>query len=66
MIWWECIFQEIAESLAMRAQEVGKSESARSPFANAAQAAGYIGYNGGKLDDVSIIVSLVQKRSTSH
>ncbi|XP_044490314.1 probable protein phosphatase 2C BIPP2C1 isoform X2 [Mangifera indica] len=58
--------QEIAESLAMRAQEVGKSESARSPFANAAQAAGYIGYNGGKLDDVSIIVSLVEKRSTSH
>ncbi|XP_031251207.1 probable protein phosphatase 2C BIPP2C1 isoform X1 [Pistacia vera] len=58
--------QEIAESLAMRAQEVGQSESARSPFANAAQAAGYVGYNSGKLDDVTVIVSLVEKRSTSH
>ncbi|KAJ0078187.1 hypothetical protein Patl1_37189 [Pistacia atlantica] len=58
--------QEIAESLAMRAQEVGQSESARSPFANAAQAAGYVGYNSGKLDDVTVIVSLVEKSSTSH
>ncbi|KAF7842608.1 putative protein phosphatase 2C 62 isoform X1 [Senna tora] len=57
--------QEIAEFLAMRAQEVGRSSSTRSPFADAAQAAGYVGYAGGKLDDVTVIVSLVQKSSSS-
>ncbi|KAF6149185.1 hypothetical protein GIB67_026041 [Kingdonia uniflora] len=51
--------KEIAEFLARRAQEVGKSVSARSPFADAAQAAGYTGYTGGKLDDVTVIVSSV-------
>ncbi|RDX58142.1 putative protein phosphatase 2C 71 [Mucuna pruriens] len=54
--------QEIAEFLAMRAQEVGRSTSIRSPFADAAQALGYVGYIGGKLDDVTVIVSLVQPR----
>ncbi|KAK7412124.1 hypothetical protein VNO78_03572 [Psophocarpus tetragonolobus] len=54
--------QEIAELLAMRAQEVGRSTSIRSPFADAAQAMGYVGYMGGKLDDVTVIVSLVQPR----
>ncbi|KAJ1419898.1 PPM-type phosphatase domain superfamily [Sesbania bispinosa] len=54
--------QEIAEILAMRAQEVGRSTSTRSPFADAAQAVGYVGYTGGKLDDVTVIVSLVQTR----
>lgn len=44
------------------AQEVGSScVSERSPFADAAKAAGYAGYSGGKLDDVTVIVSLVQK-----
>lgn len=57
------VLQEIAELLAMRAQEVGQSASARSPFADAAKAAGYGGYTGGKLDDVTVIVSLVQKRT---
>ncbi|KAF2309028.1 hypothetical protein GH714_000177 [Hevea brasiliensis] len=57
--------QEIAELLAASAQEVGQSSSIRSPFADAAQAAGYVGYTGGKLDDVTVILSLVQKRSTS-
>nr|KYP60547.1 putative protein phosphatase 2C BIPP2C1 [Cajanus cajan] len=52
--------QEIAEFLAMRAQDVGRSTSTRSPFADAAQAVGYVGYIGGKLDDVTVIVSLVQ------
>ncbi|KAJ1434946.1 PPM-type phosphatase domain [Sesbania bispinosa] len=52
--------QEIAEILAMRAQEVGRSTSTRSPFADAAQAVGYVGYTGGKLDDVTVVVSLVQ------
>ncbi|KAK7302510.1 hypothetical protein RJT34_13400 [Clitoria ternatea] len=52
--------QEIAELLARRAQEVGRSTSTRSPFADEAQAAGYVGYIGGKLDDVTVIVSLVQ------
>ncbi|KAJ7968166.1 putative Protein phosphatase 2c [Quillaja saponaria] len=58
--------QEIAEFLARRAQEVGRSAYTRSPFADAAQAAGYVGYTGGKLDDVTVIVSLVQKSSSSH
>ncbi|XP_010261225.1 PREDICTED: probable protein phosphatase 2C 62 isoform X2 [Nelumbo nucifera] len=58
--------KEMAEFLAMRAQEVGRSESARSPFADAAQAAGYTGYIGGKLDDVTVIVSLVHRKSESQ
>lgn len=49
----------------MKAQEVGKSATARSPFADAAEAAGYGGYAGGKLDDVTVIVSLVEKRTWS-
>ncbi|XP_077249961.1 uncharacterized protein LOC143889580 isoform X2 [Tasmannia lanceolata] len=52
--------EEIAELLAMRAQEVGRSASARSPFADAAQGAGYASFTGGKLDDVTVIVSIVQ------
>ncbi|RRT57749.1 hypothetical protein B296_00021154 [Ensete ventricosum] len=53
--------EEIAELLAMRAQEVGRSASARSPFADAALAAGYPGFTGGKLDDVTVVVSVVQR-----
>lgn len=52
--------QEIAEILATAAQEVGRSRSSGSPFADAAQALGYVSYAGGKLDDVTVIVSLVQ------
>lgn len=55
--------QDTAKFLAKRAQEVAPSSSLRSPFADAAQAAGYVGYAGGKLDDVVVIVSLVQKKS---
>uniref|UniRef100_A0A1D1YFP3 Protein phosphatase n=1 Tax=Anthurium amnicola TaxID=1678845 RepID=A0A1D1YFP3_9ARAE len=51
---------EVAELLAMRAQEIGRSPSTRSPFADAAHAAGYPGFTGGKLDDVTVIVSIVQ------
>lgn len=54
--------QEIAELLAMRAHEVGRSTSTRSPFGDAAQAVGYVGYAGGKLDDVTVIVSLLQTK----
>ncbi|XP_028754228.1 probable protein phosphatase 2C 62 isoform X3 [Neltuma alba] len=57
--------QEIAEFLAMKAQEVGRSACTRSPFADAAQAAGYVGCTGGKLDHVTVIVSFVQGRSSS-
>ncbi|KAF5448535.1 hypothetical protein F2P56_029057 [Juglans regia] len=57
--------QDIAVYLATRAQEVGQSTRARTPFADAAQAAGYVGCTGGKLDDVTVIVSLVQRRSSS-
>ncbi|CAD5194816.1 unnamed protein product [Musa acuminata subsp. malaccensis] len=53
--------REIAEFLAMRAQEVGRSASARSPFADAALSAGYPGFTGGKLDDVTVVVSVVQR-----
>ncbi|XP_019171469.1 PREDICTED: probable protein phosphatase 2C 71 isoform X2 [Ipomoea nil] len=52
--------KEIAEILATRAQEVGGATSGRTPFSDAAQAAGYVGQTGGKLDDVAVIVSLVQ------
>ncbi|KAK4378610.1 hypothetical protein RND71_000472 [Anisodus tanguticus] len=58
--------QEIAEILATRVQEVGSSASGRSPFADAAQAAGYVGYTGGKRDDVVVIVSVVQKVNISN
>lgn len=54
---------EIAEFLALRAQEVGRSSSMRSPFADAALAAGYPGFTGGKLDDVTVVVSIVQRSS---
>ncbi|XP_020595456.1 probable protein phosphatase 2C BIPP2C1 isoform X2 [Phalaenopsis equestris] len=53
----------IAEILALRAQEVGKSITTRSPFADAAHAAGYPFFSGGKLDDVAVIVSIVEKSS---
>ncbi|XP_062077186.1 probable protein phosphatase 2C BIPP2C1 [Humulus lupulus] len=52
--------QDIAELLASRAQEVAQSSTPRTPFADAAKAAGYVGFTGGKLDDVIVIVSLVQ------
>ncbi|XP_021281205.1 probable protein phosphatase 2C 62 isoform X2 [Herrania umbratica] len=58
--------QEIAKLLATRAQEVGQLSSVRSPFADEAQAAGYVGYRGGKLDDVTVIVSLVKRRFSNH
>ncbi|KAK8952417.1 putative protein phosphatase 2C BIPP2C1 [Platanthera zijinensis] len=52
---------QIAEILALRAQRVGSSSTARSPFADAAHAAGYPFFTGGKLDDVTVIVSVVKK-----
>lgn len=55
---------EIAEFLSSRAQEVGKSASARSPFSDAAQIAGYPTFIGGKLDDVTVVVSIVERSST--
>ncbi|XP_073122319.1 uncharacterized protein [Henckelia pumila] len=58
--------KEIAEALAAKAQEVGKSATARSPFADNAHAAGYAGYTGGKLDDVTVVVSVVQRQSSSQ
>lgn len=58
--------EEIAEALASKAQKVGKSVTARSPFADNAQAAGYAGYTGGNLDDVTVIVSVVQRQSSSQ
>ncbi|WVZ58568.1 hypothetical protein U9M48_008829 [Paspalum notatum var. saurae] len=51
---------EIAEHLAVKAQEVGRSGAGRSPFSDAALSAGYLGYSGGKLDDIAIVVSIVR------
>jgi len=51
----------IADLLAARAKEVGRSGSGRSPFSDAALGEGYLGYSGGKLDDVTVVVSIVRK-----
>lgn len=59
------LFQDITKFLATSAQEVGQSTSRRSPFADAAEASGYMGYSGGKLDDVTVILSYVQKKSST-
>uniref|UniRef100_A0A0A9FE58 Protein phosphatase n=1 Tax=Arundo donax TaxID=35708 RepID=A0A0A9FE58_ARUDO len=52
---------EISEFLAARAKEVGRSGFGSSPFSDAALSAGYLGYSGGKLDDVTVVVSIVRK-----
>ncbi|CAL4916382.1 unnamed protein product [Urochloa decumbens] len=51
---------EIAEHLAARAQEVGRSGAGRSPFSDAALSVGYLGFSGGKLDDIAVVVSIVR------
>nr|CAB3499813.1 unnamed protein product [Digitaria exilis] len=53
-------FLEIAEHLAAKAQEVGRSGAGRSPFSDAALSVGYLGYSGGKLDDIAVVVSIVR------
>ncbi|XP_023634220.1 probable protein phosphatase 2C 62 isoform X2 [Capsella rubella] len=53
--------QKIAELVAAKAQEVGGSETERTPFADAAKEEGYDGHKGGKLDAVTVIVSFVKK-----
>ncbi|KAM0977195.1 hypothetical protein ACFX13_020338 [Malus domestica] len=58
--------QDIAELLATSAQELGRSKSTRSPFADAAKASGYAGYSGGKLDDVVVILSYVEKKPVGN
>ncbi|GMI74690.1 hypothetical protein HRI_001138300 [Hibiscus trionum] len=58
--------QEIAELLATRAQEVGQLSLVRSPLSDEVQAAGYVGYRGRKLDDATVIVSLVKRRFSNH
>ncbi|KAF0911184.1 hypothetical protein E2562_007962 [Oryza meyeriana var. granulata] len=52
---------ESAEFLVARAKEVGRSATCRSPFSDAALSVGYLGYSGGKLDDVTVVVSVVRK-----
>jgi hypothetical protein len=52
--------QEIAEHLAAKAQEVGRSGAGRSPFSDAALSVGYLGFSGGKLDDIAVVVSIVR------
>ncbi|KAH0785435.1 putative protein phosphatase 2C 80 [Histomonas meleagridis] len=50
--------KEIAEEIAKTANENGKNTEYYSPFAQSASNLGYI-YNGGKLDDVTVVSSLV-------
>uniref|UniRef100_A0A452ZRY7 Protein phosphatase n=1 Tax=Aegilops tauschii subsp. strangulata TaxID=200361 RepID=A0A452ZRY7_AEGTS len=52
---------EMAEHLAARAHEVGRSGAGRSPFSDSAVAAGYLGFSGGKLDDTAVVVSIVRR-----
>lgn len=40
---------------------MGRSSSGRSPFADAALESGYLGFTGGKLDDVTVVVSIVHR-----
>ncbi|ESQ53802.1 hypothetical protein EUTSA_v10024559mg [Eutrema salsugineum] len=56
--------QKIADLVAAKAQEVGRSETESTPFADAAKEEGYDGYNGGKPDAVTVIVSFVKSVST--
>lgn len=58
------VWQKIAELMAAKAQEVGGSERERTPFADAAKEEGYDGHKGGKLDAVTVIVSLVKTVSS--
>ncbi|XP_031475862.1 uncharacterized protein LOC116247728 isoform X2 [Nymphaea colorata] len=51
--------KDIADVLAEKAQEIGRSTAVRSPFADAAHSFGYTTYTGGKLDDVTVVVSIV-------
>ncbi|KAF3794226.1 putative protein phosphatase 2C 71 [Nymphaea thermarum] len=51
--------KDIADVLAEKAQEIGRSSAVRSPFADAAHSFGYTTFTGGKLDDVTIVVSIV-------
>eukprot|EP00252_Welwitschia_mirabilis_P026482 TRINITY_DN8705_c0_g1_i2.p1 TRINITY_DN8705_c0_g1~~TRINITY_DN8705_c0_g1_i2.p1 ORF type:complete len:444 (-),score=103.97 TRINITY_DN8705_c0_g1_i2:174-1313(-) len=52
--------KETAELLAQEARKRGKSKSGSTPFADAAHAAGYTSFHGGKLDDITVIVSIVK------
>jgi hypothetical protein len=61
MVVMHNFLQEIAELLEARAKEVGRSGSGKSPFSDAALYEGYLGYSGGKLDDVTVVVSIVRK-----
>ncbi|KAL7235938.1 hypothetical protein ACSBR1_019255 [Camellia fascicularis] len=59
--------EEIAEALARRAHEIGNSTTCMTPFVEAVAALRTKeGFTGGKLDDVVVIVSLVQKISSPH
>ncbi|EPS57887.1 hypothetical protein M569_16931, partial [Genlisea aurea] len=52
--------EEIAASLAATAQEIGRSSAARTPHSDEAEAAGFSAGSGGRLDDVTVIVSRVE------
>ncbi|XAR49443.1 Phosphoprotein phosphatase [Bertholletia excelsa] len=64
----EAMEQAMAEILAKRANEVGDSEDCGIPFADAEdmEFGGDEVPRGGKLDDVTVVVSLVQKRPNSQ
>eukprot|EP01112_Ceratiomyxa_fruticulosa_P013628 TRINITY_DN3842_c0_g1_i1.p1 TRINITY_DN3842_c0_g1~~TRINITY_DN3842_c0_g1_i1.p1 ORF type:complete len:461 (-),score=104.20 TRINITY_DN3842_c0_g1_i1:583-1965(-) len=56
---------KMAQIIARRAYLVGNSKSILSPFARAAQEAGYIFTLGGKLDDISVLVARVSANRTT-
>ncbi|KAK7847426.1 regulator of nonsense transcripts 1 like protein [Quercus suber] len=58
--------QDIAEYLAMRAQEVGQSACVRTPFADAAHAAGYVGYTGGQLTCLQGLMNSLYSQPFAH
>lgn len=54
-----------AQKIAILAQERGLDESRQTPFSNSAQQAGFR-YNGGKLDDITVLVSYVVTDTHTH
>jgi hypothetical protein len=50
-------FARAADCQARRAYIMGKKTNYMSPFAVGAQASGRVGFNGGKADDISVIMA---------
>ena len=53
--------QKIADSIAQLASKFANHRTRLSPFAKAAQQQGHLFFIGGKLDDITVLVSRVRK-----